>query len=61
MATLCLPWADPMFWLQADHEALYVHHLAVKRSHAGRGIGEQLLVWAAELTAGAGRSFLRSD
>ena len=50
-----------MFWSDADDEALYVHRLVVKRSHAGRGIGEQLLVWAAELAAGAGRSVLRGD
>ena len=60
-ATLCLQWADPMFWPDADDEALYVHRLVVKRSHAGRGIGEQLLAWAAELAAGAGRSYLRLD
>lgn len=61
VATLCLQWADPVFWPDADEEALYVHRLVVKRSHAGRGIGEQLLVWAAELAAGTGRSFLRLD
>ena len=60
VAMLCLQWADPMFWPHADDEALYVHRLVDKRSHAGRGIGEQL-VWAAELTAGAGRSALRLD
>lgn len=61
VATLCLQWADSMFWPNADDEALYVHRLVVKRSHAGRGIGEQLLAWAAELAAGAGRSYLRLD
>lgn len=61
VATLCVQWADPVFWPDADDDAVYVHRLVVKRSHAGRGIGEQLLAWAAELAAGAGRPFLRLD
>src|SRR5690606_40689801 len=41
--------ADPEFWRPADHpgEALYVHKLAVDRLHAGEGLGEALLDWAA--------------
>lgn len=61
VATLCLQWADPMFWPDGDDGAVYVHRLVVKRSYAGRGIGEQLLAWAGERAAEAGRFFLRLD
>lgn len=61
VATLCLQWADPMFWPDGDDRAVYVHRLVVKRSYAGRGIGEQLLAWAGERAAEAGRLFVRLD
>lgn len=61
VATLCLQSADPVFWPDGGDDALYVHRLVVKRSHGGRGIGEQLLSWAAERAAEAGRSFVRLD
>jgi ribosomal protein S18 acetylase RimI-like enzyme len=60
-ATVCLQWADPTFWPGADDDAVYVHRLAVKRSYAGRGIGERLLDWAAEQAVEAGRAFVRVD
>lgn len=60
-ATVCLQWADPTFWPGADDDAVYVHRLAVKRSYAGRGIGERLLDWAAERAVEAGRAFVRVD
>lgn len=61
VATLCLQWADPVFWPDAGDDAVYVHRLVVKRSHAARGIGEQLLAWAGQRSAEAGRSFVRLD
>ncbi len=60
-ATLCLQWADPTFWPGAADDAVYVHRLAVKRSCAGRGIGERLLHWAAERAVEGGRAFVRVD
>lgn len=60
-ATLCLQWADPTFWPDADDNAVYVHRLAVMRFYAGRGIGERLLDWAAERAVEAGRAFVRVD
>jgi|SRR5690606_23188364 len=55
--------ADPEFWTDRDRpdDALYVHRMIVKRSHAGRGIGEQLLEFARNLAAKAGRTWLRLD
>ncbi len=43
-----LQWSDPFFWGDNDTDAGYVHRLAVRRDHAGRGFGEALLAWADE-------------
>ena len=61
VATLWLQWADPMFWPDGGDGAVYVHRLVVRRSHAGRGIGGQLLAWAGERAAEAGRFLVRLD
>jgi ribosomal protein S18 acetylase RimI-like enzyme len=55
--------ADPEFWTPADRpgEALYVHKLAVSRTHSGQGLGEMLLDWAARRAAARGRRWLRLD
>ncbi|GIH68752.1 GNAT family N-acetyltransferase [Sphaerimonospora thailandensis] len=55
--------ADPEFWLPADRpaDALYVHKLAVSRAHAGEGLGEALLAWAALRAGTLGRRLLRLD
>ncbi|MBG0567910.1 GNAT family N-acetyltransferase [Actinoplanes sp. NEAU-A11] len=55
--------ADPEFWTDEDDpgSALYVHRMIVKRSHAGRGIGGQLLHWANDRAKKAGRRWLRLD
>ncbi|GIH91858.1 GNAT family N-acetyltransferase [Planobispora siamensis] len=63
-ATLALDGgADPEFWTPADRPdaALYVHKLAVARSHSGRGLGEALLDWAGLRVLAAGRRWLRLD
>lgn len=56
-------YADPEFWTADDRpdEALYVHRMIVRRSHAGAGVGKALLDFAAELAAQAGRKWLRLD
>jgi len=46
--------------LQYD-DALYVHNLVVRRAWSHRGLGHQLLAWAEQQTAIAGRTFLRLD
>ena len=61
VATITLDgWADPEFWDASDN-AGYVHRLAVRRSWAGRGIGEALLDWAGQRVAERGGRWLRLD
>jgi ribosomal protein S18 acetylase RimI-like enzyme len=60
-ATFALLWSDPGFWGEQPPVAGYVHAIAVRRAYAGRGLGEQLLDWAEEQVAAAGREFLRLD
>jgi ribosomal protein S18 acetylase RimI-like enzyme len=61
VATLALLWSDPTFWGDRPDDAGYVHALAVRRAHGGRGLGGRLLAWAEEQVAGAGREYLRLD
>ena len=61
VATLALMWSDPTFWGERPPDGGYVHALAVRRVHAGRGVGASLLDWAGEQVAGAGREYLRLD
>lgn len=63
VATLNVQWSDPRFWgaTDADADAGYVHRLAVRRTHAGRGLGSRLLDWADEQVRARGRSWLRID
>ena len=61
VATVTLLWDDPLYWGERPADAAYVHKLAVKRAHAGRGIGSALVEWADEEAAEAGRAFLRLD
>jgi ribosomal protein S18 acetylase RimI-like enzyme len=62
VATIILQWSDPMFWPPEGHDqAGYVHKLAVRRASAGRGLGEELLDWAAARSAERGKRFLRLD
>ena len=43
------------------HDALYIHRVAIRRTFAGKGIGEILLHWAEQLAIDAGKTFLRLD
>lgn len=54
---------DLEYWpeLRGSDEDAYVHRLAVRRSHAGRGVGAALLDWAAAHAAAMGRAYLRLD
>ncbi|WP_322749876.1 MULTISPECIES: GNAT family N-acetyltransferase [unclassified Frankia] len=61
VATIAIDWDDEYFWSSSDHDAVYVHRMAVRRRWAGRKIGERLLDWAAERTAIAGRAWVRLD
>jgi len=62
VAVVRLLWSDPLFWGERDDgSAAYVHTLAVRRDHAGRGIGLWILAWAEEQARATGRRFLRLD
>ncbi|HKG24765.1 MAG TPA: GNAT family N-acetyltransferase [Thermomicrobiales bacterium] len=62
IAVVRLLWADPLFWAERDDgSAAYVHTLAVRRDHAGQGIGLWVLRWAEEKARAAGRRVLRLD
>jgi ribosomal protein S18 acetylase RimI-like enzyme len=61
VGTLALLWSDATFWGARPEDAGYVHALAVRRTWAGRGLGSQLLAWAGEQVAAAGREYLRLD
>jgi GNAT superfamily N-acetyltransferase len=62
VAVIRLLWADPLFWGALDRgDAVYVHTMAVRRDHAGCGIGERLVGWAGEQASAHGRRFLRLD
>lgn len=55
--------ADPEFWTDSDQpdEALYVHRMAVRRSHAGQEIGSAILDWAGRRAVSDGKKLLRLD
>jgi ribosomal protein S18 acetylase RimI-like enzyme len=61
VATLTLQWSDLRFWGETAPDAGYVHRLAVRRAHAGRGLGHRLLEWADEQAIARGCEFLRLD
>ena len=53
---------DPIFWPDApQHDAAYVHRLAVRRRFSGTGLSSALLRWAVERTRGLRRRYLRLD
>jgi GNAT superfamily N-acetyltransferase len=53
---------DPLFWPEAEAgEAGYVHRLAVRRSHAKRGVSAALLAQAGTLSKSFGARYLRLD
>jgi len=63
VGTFSLQPADPAFWGERPHEppnyAMYLHRLAVRRSH--RGLGRSLLDFAQLLTRRSGAVCLRLD
>jgi predicted N-acetyltransferase YhbS len=61
VATVALLDDDPVYWGKQPPDAFYVHKLAVRRDHAGRGIGAAIVEWANAEAAEAGREFLRLD
>jgi GNAT superfamily N-acetyltransferase len=63
VGTITFQWEDARFWGDngTDGRAGYVHRLAVRRAHAGIGLGTQLLGWADQRVRAAGRTGLRLD
>jgi GNAT superfamily N-acetyltransferase len=62
VACMYLQDTDAPYWPEArDGEALYVHRLAVRRSHSGRGVSRAMLDWAVAEARRVGRPFVRLD
>jgi ribosomal protein S18 acetylase RimI-like enzyme len=61
VGTIRLQWSDEMLWGKTAEDAGYVHNLVVSRKFAGQGLGRQMLTWAEETAAKAGKRFLRLD
>ncbi|MER7015295.1 GNAT family N-acetyltransferase [Saccharopolyspora sp. NPDC000359] len=54
--------SDPGLWSSADlADAVVIHRLVVKRSHAGRGIAAKLLQHAEQVGRRLGRHWIRLD
>lgn len=60
-----LVWSDPAIWddlVRPDAEdGGYIHGLMVARSHAGLGVGAQLVAWAEHRIEANGRTYARLD
>jgi len=53
---------DDEFWPdRPDDNAAYIHRLAVRRKHAGRGVSDALMRWAADRARLLKRDMLRLD
>ena len=56
VATVSLLEVDEEYWPGAPPDALYLHKLGVRRSHAGFGIGRAIVEWSADHARTNGRS-----
>ena len=55
-------WRDEMFWRERETgDSIYLHSLAVQRSHAGRGIGEAVINEVAAMGRQQRRTKIRLD
>jgi GNAT superfamily N-acetyltransferase len=61
VGTITLQWADPLVWKNVQDDAGYVHRLAIRRTFAGKGLGQTMLNWAQSLAASRGKRYLRLD
>ncbi len=53
---------DRLFWPDLDgRDSAFVHRLAVRRAHAGRGVSTALLQWAVDRARSLGKHYLRLD
>ena len=61
-AVFKLQWSDTLYWPEFPvDEAAYIHRIAVKRSHAGRGVTPVILDWAVEQARAKKLKYLRLD
>ena len=61
VGTVSLQWEDERNWGPQPPVAGYLHRLAIKDGFHGKGLGEQVVNWAAAQVADRGRQFLRLD
>jgi GNAT superfamily N-acetyltransferase len=65
VATVTLDGPDPDFWgwLSAPEQddAIYLQKMTVRRTCAGRGVGDAMLNWASKRAAADGRTWIRID
>ena len=61
IGNVVLQWSDEETWGDVRDDAGYVHGLAIRREVAGRGLGRDLLRWAEDRAATAGKQYLRLD
>ena len=53
---------DKLFWPDVpDGESCFIHRVAVRRNHAGKGISSAMIDYAKAATEAMGRQFLRLD
>lgn len=57
--TITLQQQDPIFWPDAPEDGLYIHRVAVRRSHAGLGLF--LVSWAEQWALTQNKRYLRLD
>jgi GNAT superfamily N-acetyltransferase len=62
VGTIAFQLTDAVYWPDAStDDSAYLHRLAVRRSHAGRGVSDALLHWARRRAARLGCRYLRLD
>lgn len=61
VGTVTLQWSDLSMWGERPPDACYVHRLAIRRTHAGQGLGRELLRWAEQTALQQGKRYLRLD
>jgi ribosomal protein S18 acetylase RimI-like enzyme len=63
-ASIALTWEDPRMWGEErglDGQAGYIHRLARRNTTLARGVGRQVVSWACDTIAEAGRPYARLD
>ena len=61
VGTVALQDTDERSWGEQPPDATYLHRLAFGHDFHGRGLGEQVIGWAAEMATLKGHQFLRLD